>query len=100
MAERPCVLAESLGVFVLTWRGKEVKPRSVRFARRYRSRKQKRPLEVNMAKNALITGASRGLGRALTHELAEQGWGLVIDARSRKALEEAQAELAGSNGSQ
>jgi NAD(P)-dependent dehydrogenase (short-subunit alcohol dehydrogenase family) len=49
-----------------------------------------------MVKNALITGASRGLGRALAHELVQQGWGLVIDARSRKALDETQAELAGS----
>ncbi len=44
-------------------------------------------------KNALITGASRGLGRALARNLAEQEWGLVIDARNRRALEETMAEL-------
>lgn len=44
-------------------------------------------------KNALITGASRGLGRALARNLADQHWGLIIDARTRKALEEARAEL-------
>jgi NAD(P)-dependent dehydrogenase (short-subunit alcohol dehydrogenase family) len=48
-------------------------------------------------KNALITGASRGLGRALARRLAEDGWGLVIDARSRKALDEARAELSARN---
>ena len=46
-----------------------------------------------MMKNALITGASRGLGKALAHELAEQQWGLVIDARNRKALDDAKAEI-------
>jgi NAD(P)-dependent dehydrogenase (short-subunit alcohol dehydrogenase family) len=30
---------------------------------------------------ALVTGASRGLGRALTHELHDRGWSLVVDAR-------------------
>ncbi len=44
-------------------------------------------------KNALITGASRGLGRALARELARQGWGVVIDARDEAELEEARAEL-------
>src|SRR5512141_1747320 len=48
-------------------------------------------------KNALITGASRGLGLALARKLAEDGWGLVIDARSRKALDEARAELSARN---
>jgi len=36
---------------------------------------------------ALVTGASRGLGRALAIALAGRGWRLVIDARSRSELE-------------
>ena len=30
---------------------------------------------------AVVTGASQGLGRALTDALAEQGWHVVVDAR-------------------
>jgi NAD(P)-dependent dehydrogenase (short-subunit alcohol dehydrogenase family) len=37
-------------------------------------------------KNAVITGASRGLGLALARGLAEDGWSLVIDARDGVAL--------------
>jgi NAD(P)-dependent dehydrogenase (short-subunit alcohol dehydrogenase family) len=44
-------------------------------------------------KNALITGASRGLGLALARQLAQNGWGLIIDGRGNKALEGARAEL-------
>ncbi|MEU1620591.1 SDR family NAD(P)-dependent oxidoreductase [Streptomyces sp. NPDC005722] len=44
---------------------------------------------------AIITGASRGLGRALAGALAERGWDLVVDSRSAGALEEAERELAG-----
>lgn len=44
-------------------------------------------------KNALITGASRGLGLALARQLAQNGWGLVIDARGKKGLEQVHAEL-------
>jgi NAD(P)-dependent dehydrogenase (short-subunit alcohol dehydrogenase family) len=42
---------------------------------------------------ALITGASRGLGRALARSLAADGWHLVVDARGAAALEEAREEL-------
>jgi NAD(P)-dependent dehydrogenase (short-subunit alcohol dehydrogenase family) len=42
---------------------------------------------------ALITGASRGLGRVLAGALAERGWSLVLDARDGGALACAAAEL-------
>jgi NAD(P)-dependent dehydrogenase (short-subunit alcohol dehydrogenase family) len=38
---------------------------------------------------AVITGASRGLGAALSHSLAQQGWLLVLDARNHYELEHA-----------
>ncbi|HEY3629927.1 MAG TPA: SDR family oxidoreductase [Jatrophihabitantaceae bacterium] len=44
---------------------------------------------------ALITGASKGLGRALAHGLAERGWSLVLDARGAPALEAVARELPG-----
>ncbi|WP_067807938.1 SDR family NAD(P)-dependent oxidoreductase [Actinomadura formosensis] len=43
-------------------------------------------------RTALVTGASRGLGRALARELARDGWNLVIDARDTAALSAAAAE--------
>jgi NAD(P)-dependent dehydrogenase (short-subunit alcohol dehydrogenase family) len=42
---------------------------------------------------ALVTGASRGLGRALAQALAERGWTLVIDGRERAALHDTAEEL-------
>ena len=42
---------------------------------------------------ALITGASRGLGRALAAGLAREGFALIIDARNAAALDEAAAPL-------
>ena len=43
---------------------------------------------------AIITGGSRGLGRALATELARRGWALVLDARRVHELDAAAAELA------
>jgi NAD(P)-dependent dehydrogenase (short-subunit alcohol dehydrogenase family) len=42
-------------------------------------------------RTALITGASRGLGRALAAALADQGWRLVVDGRDAGRLETAAA---------
>lgn len=42
---------------------------------------------------AIITGASRGLGYALTTTLARRGWHAVVDARDKDRLEAAYAEI-------
>jgi NAD(P)-dependent dehydrogenase (short-subunit alcohol dehydrogenase family) len=44
---------------------------------------------------ALVTGASRGLGLALSTALARRGWSLIIDARGPTALATAAEALAG-----
>ena len=43
---------------------------------------------------ALITGASRGLGRAAAHALARRGWSLIVDARRAADLADAMRGLA------
>ena len=46
---------------------------------------------------ALITGASSGIGREMARYLAEQGWGLIVAARSTGKLEALRQELSGVN---
>lgn len=41
---------------------------------------------------ALITGASKGIGKAIGIELAQKGWNLMLTARSESLLEALQAE--------
>jgi NAD(P)-dependent dehydrogenase (short-subunit alcohol dehydrogenase family) len=43
---------------------------------------------------AIVTGASRGFGRAIARSLAADGWNLVLDARRPLELEQARAEMA------
>jgi NAD(P)-dependent dehydrogenase (short-subunit alcohol dehydrogenase family) len=45
---------------------------------------------------AIVTGASRGLGLALSRALAERGWRLVIDARDPEPLAAVAAERSAS----
>jgi NAD(P)-dependent dehydrogenase (short-subunit alcohol dehydrogenase family) len=42
---------------------------------------------------AIITGGSRGLGRALAHDLVSRGWHVVIDGRDADTLFDAAADL-------
>ena len=46
------------------------------------------------AKVALVTGGSRGIGKAIAHKLADQGFNLVINyLRNKSAAQEAKEEL-------
>jgi NAD(P)-dependent dehydrogenase (short-subunit alcohol dehydrogenase family) len=47
---------------------------------------------------AIITGGSRGFGRALALNLAGDGWDIVLDAQRPDELEAARAELASRGG--
>jgi NAD(P)-dependent dehydrogenase (short-subunit alcohol dehydrogenase family) len=42
---------------------------------------------------AIVTGASKGLGKALARGLAQQGWSLVLDARHGPTLARAEADI-------
>jgi 3-oxoacyl-[acyl-carrier protein] reductase len=41
----------------------------------------------------MVTGASRGIGRAIAGRLADEGWDLLLSARGGKGLDEAVASL-------
>ena len=49
-------------------------------------------------KTAIVTGGSRGIGKAIARELAHEGVDVAIVARSADALEAAAAELAEETG--
>jgi NAD(P)-dependent dehydrogenase (short-subunit alcohol dehydrogenase family) len=49
-------------------------------------------------KRAIVTGGSRGIGRAIALQLAREGVDLVLAARGREALQSAAAELAAQTG--
>ncbi len=48
--------------------------------------------ENHTTRVGLVTGASQGLGQALTRALAERGWTLVVDARGADELHRATAD--------
>jgi NAD(P)-dependent dehydrogenase (short-subunit alcohol dehydrogenase family) len=53
-------------------------------------------MEVRLdGKVALVTGASRGIGRAIAAELAASGARVMLNSRKQDALEAAAAEMAG-----
>jgi NAD(P)-dependent dehydrogenase (short-subunit alcohol dehydrogenase family) len=53
-------------------------------------------MEISLAgKTALVTGASRGIGRAIAAQLAASGANVMLNSRKQDALEAAAAEMAG-----
>ena len=58
-----------------------------------RDQRQSHETEHPMRRTALVTGASRGLGRALATALAADGWNVVVDGRDAAALDAARARI-------
>lgn len=50
-------------------------------------------MEALKGKNVIITGASRGIGRAIAESLAKEGVNLVIAARGKETLEETASQI-------
>lgn len=60
---------------------------------------RRRPAKSSQQRTALITGASRGLGRAVAGFLAGSGLDLILSARTRSELDETAIELRHLGGS-
>ncbi len=54
-------------------------------------------LELN-GKTAIVTGGSRGIGKAIARELGREGVDVAIASRGREALEATARELASETG--
>jgi NAD(P)-dependent dehydrogenase (short-subunit alcohol dehydrogenase family) len=53
-------------------------------------------MEISLqGKTALVTGASRGIGKAIAAELAASGANVMLNSRKQEALEAAAAEMTG-----
>src|SRR6185436_10268187 len=63
----------------------------------YSSAKERFPMEVRN-KGVLITGASRGLGAALAHEMARAGAKLALVARGEEELRRVVGEIRAAGG--
>ena len=57
------------------------------------SRKEKQRLKIKYGEWAVVTGASSGIGRELTNQLAGAGFNLVINARSSDKLKSIEHDL-------
>jgi len=54
-------------------------------------------MQIGSGTRALVTGASRGIGRAVAHQLAERGATVGLAARSTSDLEALALELPGAH---